>query len=118
MSVKYFLTLTLALTLTLKIMKKISDIIGKRMEAHKIGSEASAAEIIFRVNQYLKKWLELESNEVKAVFLRGDILWLEAASATWAQEANGIQQRLLSEIQDKYGEKRVTKVRIKSLTTR
>jgi len=98
-----------------KVMEKIGDIIGKRLNHHQIANSARAAEVVFKANQFLAKTLKCETEDVRANSLKDGILWVGTANAAWSQETQGITSPLLKKLQDEYGKTYVKKIRIRSI---
>ena len=97
-------------------MDKIGNIIGKRLNQHKIGDAARASEVIHMANQYLSRELKCESNDARAFQIKGGILWIKVNGSSWNQEVWSRSFPLLKKIQKEYGENFVKKIRTKSLT--
>ena len=99
-------------------MDKIGEIIGKRLNQHKIGESARASEVIYKANQFLVKTLKCEAEDARATSLKDGILWIGTGNAVWSQETQGIANPLLKKLQGEYGETYVKKIRIRSINTR
>ncbi len=97
-------------------MDKIGNIIGKRLNQHKLGESARASEVINKANQYLSKTLKCEAEDARATTLKDGILWIKVGSATWGQEVWGTTAPLLKKLHGEYGKNSVKKIRTKSLT--
>ncbi len=97
-------------------MEKIGNIIGKRLNQHKLGESASASEVIYKANEYLSKTLKCEAEDVRATTLKNGILWVKVGNAGWAQETWGVTAPLLKKLHNEYGKNCVKKIRTKSLT--
>lgn len=93
-------------------MQKLTDIIGKRLNQHKLGDAAQASQVIFRSNQLLKAQFKVNSSELKAVQLKNGVLHVGSVSAVWSQEMWGYQADLLAELQEEFGKKLIQSVRM------
>ena len=99
-------------------MDKIGNIIGKRLNHHQISESARASEVVYKANQHIAKWLKCETDDARAISLKGGVLWIGTGNAGWSQEVQGITSPLLKKLQDEYGGIYVKKIRIRSMTTR
>jgi len=97
-------------------MDKLSDLIQKRLNQHKIGDSALASEIVFKANQYISIWLKCEVDEVRAYKFQNGILHINVFNSVWSQEAWGISEKLLSKLKSDFSENFVKKIVIKCLT--
>ncbi|MBU0727213.1 DUF721 domain-containing protein [Patescibacteria group bacterium] len=97
-------------------MDKLIDIIGKRLNKHKIGESAHASEVVFKANEYLYKWLKCETEDVRAAKLVNGFLTVNVGNAVWGQEMWNVHSTLLKKLQNDFGKKSVGKIIIKSLT--
>ncbi|MBU0578081.1 DUF721 domain-containing protein [Patescibacteria group bacterium] len=95
-------------------MEKISNIVGKRLNQHKIGDSARASEAIFKANQYLSQWLKCEYEDARAYKLKDGILWVGTGNATWSQEVWSVSNSLLKKMQEEYGKDYIKKICIRS----
>lgn len=99
-------------------MDKIGDLIGKRLNQHKLGDSARAGLIVSQANQFLRKRFPDSEEEIRAFRLKEGVLYIGTIGAVWSQELWGCQEMLLEEIRHEHGKKSVMKVVIKSLTTK
>lgn len=95
-------------------MEKIGNIVGKRLNQHKLGESSRASEVINRANQYLSKTLKCESDDVRATTLKDGILWVRVSSAVWGQETWGVVSPLLKQLQGEYGNSIVKRIRTRT----
>jgi hypothetical protein len=99
-------------------MDKIGDLIGKRLNQHKLGESARASAIVHKANLFLREKFPESEDEVRAFRLKDGILYIGTAGAVWSQEVHGCQSQMIEVIGREYGEKSVVKVVIKGLTTK
>ena len=97
-------------------MDKIGDIIGKRLNQHRLGESARASQIIGRANRFLQKSLECGEDEVRVFRFKDGVLYVGTVGSAWSQEVFHRQAELMKEIREEYGQKSVLKIVIKSLT--
>lgn len=98
-------------------MDKIDVIIGKRLNKHKLGESARAAEIIVKANHLLQKKLQCQEDEVRAFRLKEGVLYVGTVGSAWSQEVFHMKEGMMKEIRDSHGENSVIKIVIKSLTS-
>jgi len=98
-------------------MKKLSDLIAKRLNQHKLGESSASSHVLSRANEYLAKWLKSMPEEVRAITLKNGILIVGVIQPVWGQEVWGIKRRLLATLQDEFGIKILQKIVTKSLTS-
>lgn len=98
-------------------MDKIGDIIGKRLNQHRLGESARAALILKGVNSFLQNRLRCSESEVNAFRVKDGTLYIGTYGAAWSQEVFLRQEELVSQVRREYGPKSVLRVIIKSLTT-
>ena len=98
-------------------MDKIGLIIEKRMNQHKLGESARAGQIILQANKLLHQKLECEDAEVRAFRFKEGVLYVGTVGSAWSQEVFHQQANLMKEIRAKHGQKSISKIVIKSLTT-
>ena len=98
-------------------MDSIGNIIGKRLNQHKLGESARASQIIVGANRFLHRRLECEEDEVRAFRLKDGVLYVGTVGSVWSQEVFHRQAELMKEIRREHGEKAVLKIVIKSLTS-
>jgi len=97
-------------------MDKLKDLMARRLSAHKLSSEASASQVVSYADDFLKKTLNLTSSDIKVLYLKNAILWIGVSHPILGQEILGVLDPLLSDLQKKYGQKMIQKIRTKSLT--
>ena len=97
-------------------MEQIGNIIGKRLNQHKIAESARASEVVYKANQYLSQWLKCETVDARVTSLKNGILWVGTGNAVWSQETQGVASPLLKKLQDEYGKTYVKKIRIRSIS--
>lgn len=97
-------------------MDKIGNIIGKRLNQHKLGESARASQVLLKANHLLREKLQCEEEEVRAFRLKDGVLYVGTAGSAWSQEVFHRQADLLREIREEHGPKSVLKIVIKSLT--
>ncbi|MBN2087153.1 hypothetical protein JW758_02295 [Candidatus Peregrinibacteria bacterium] len=95
-------------------MDKIGNIIGIRLNQHKLGESARASEVIYKANEYLCKTLKCEADDVRACQLKNGILWVRVGNATWGQEVWGVTSLLLKTLHNEYGSTLVKRIRTMS----
>lgn len=98
-------------------MDKINLIINKRLNQHKIGDTARAAEILHKANIFFQKKLSCSTDEVKAFRLKEGVLYVGTAGSAWSQEVFHHCEGLMEEIRRDYGQKAILRVLIKGLTS-
>lgn len=98
-------------------MDKIGDIVGKRLNQHKLGDTARASEILHKANRSLHEKLQCSDEEVKAFRLKDGILYIGAVGSAWSQEIFHQREQLLDEIRREHGDKAVIRIVIKGLTS-
>lgn len=98
-------------------MDKLGEIINKRLNQHKLGDSARASEILHLANFSLQKRLECGDDEVRAFRLKEGALYIGTAGSVWSQEVFHRREELMEEIRQKYGQKAVSRVIIKGLTS-
>ncbi|PIZ73495.1 hypothetical protein COY07_01980 [Candidatus Peregrinibacteria bacterium CG_4_10_14_0_2_um_filter_43_11] len=98
-------------------MERLIDIAKKRLNQHRLGESAQAADVLFAAAAFLKNRFSIETDSVRPVQLSNTILWLSVKHAGWAQEVHGIADELLTQLQSRYGKKIITGIRTKYLTS-
>lgn len=98
-------------------MDKLGDIIGKRLNQHKLGDAARASEIVYHANVSLHKRLNCTDDDVRAFRLKDGVLYVGTIGSAWSQEVFHQQEGLLEEIQKQHGPKSIVKIVIKGLTS-
>jgi hypothetical protein len=98
-------------------MDQIGNIINKRLNQHKLGESARAAEIIVKANKHLQEKLQCEDDEVRAFRLKDGVLYVGTVGSVWSQEVFHHQKDLMDEIRKEHGPKSVLRIAIKSLTS-
>ena len=93
-------------------MDKLIDLIKGRLDKRNLGNSAKTAEVLYKANQIISKSVE----GVKAYKLEAGTLFIAAPNSALSQELWGIQEALLNELRDTFGESKIFKIRIKSLT--
>lgn len=93
-------------------MQKLTDLIGKRLNQHKLGESAKAAEVIFAANQLIQGYFDVEPSEIEAIQLKNGVLLVRVASAVWNQEFWGYQEFLLADLRERFGSKLVQSIRM------
>lgn len=96
-------------------MEQLSDLVKRRLGNHNLNESAKSAEVLYAANQWLNNAFELNDSEVRAhVFSEGE-LSIRVKSSVWSQELWGVREDLLKELQNRFGESAVKKIRIKSV---
>lgn len=98
-------------------MDKLGTIIAKRLNQHKLGDTAKAAEILYKANVSLQKRLQCSDDEVRAFRLKDGVLYIGTVGSAWGQEVFYQQEGLMEEIRKDHGQKSVLRIVIKGLTT-
>ncbi len=98
-------------------MDKLSEIIRKRLNQHKLGDTARASEILYNANKSLQSRLQCSDDEVRAFRLKDGILYIGTVGSAWGQEVFYQQEGLMEEIRKQHGPKSVIKIVIKGLTS-
>jgi len=93
-------------------MKKLINLIDKRLNQHKLGGAARAAEVIHAANQLLHAHFEVENSDISATQLKKGVLLIQVSSAVWSQELWGYQESLVSELQKRFGPRSIQSVRM------
>jgi len=99
-------------------MEQLGDLIGKRLNQHKLGEAARASMVLNKANIFLQNKFPNAEGEVNAFRLKNGTLFIGVMSSVWSQELWGYKEKLIEEIHNEYGKNSVIKVVIKSLTTR
>jgi len=97
-------------------MESIRDIALRRLKAHQLGSVSQASLVLFSAQQFFHHHFTEEPNVVKPLKLQNAVLWVGVQNASVAQEVRGISQKLVRELQSRYGEKTVQRLQTKDLT--
>lgn len=97
-------------------MDKLTHLIGKRLNQHKLGNSAHASLVVNLANQLLHDRFKVDDTCVQALTLKEGILKIGTISSVWNQELWAYQAELLGELQRQYGQKSVVKIVITSLT--
>lgn len=97
-------------------MDKINLIIKKRLNQHKLGDSAKAAQVLGQVNNLLHDELKCSDREIKALRLKDGTLYIGTAGAGWSQEVFLRREQLIEDVCKRHGAKTATKIIIKSLT--
>lgn len=98
-------------------MDKIDVIIKKRLNQHKLGHSAKAAEILHQANESLQSKLQCSDDEVRAFRLKDGVLYVGTAASAWSQEVFHKREELMQEISQAHGPKAVVRMVIKGLTS-
>jgi len=99
-------------------MDKIGDLIGRRLNQHKLGESAKASLVVSKANDFLWKKLPDSEEEVRAFRLKDGVLYIGTVGAVWSQEVHGLKEKLMDEIHHEHGKNSVLRVVIKGLTTK
>lgn len=97
-------------------MKSLADLLKKRLNSHKLSSEALASQIIFDVSNFLKENMDIDEKDIKPLYVKNGVLWIGISHPAFAQELLAVSDQLIKKIQSKYNKKMVQKIRTKSLT--
>jgi len=98
-------------------MDKIGDIIGKRLNQHKLGESARASAVLHKANAFLQGKLQCSDDEVNAFRLKDGVLYIGTAGSAWSQEVFHRQEELKNEVRGELGQKAILRVVIKGLTS-
>ncbi len=98
-------------------MDKLGQIVKKRLNQHKLGDSARASEILHLANLSLQKKLDCSDDEVRAFRLKDGALYVGTAGSVWSQEVFHQREELMDEIRQKHGQKAVSRIVIKGLTS-
>jgi len=94
-------------------MEKLGSLVHHRLNAHQVGSAATAAEIMNAANQLLTHSFSFKDHSAKAFrFERGN-LFIRAENAVIGQELWGIKHLLLKTLQEKFGPKTLLRITVK-----
>lgn len=99
-------------------MDKLSDLLGRRLNQHRLGDSARAAAILSAANKLLQAKLECQDDEVRAFRLDQGVLYVGTSNSVWGQEVWARQEELMAEIHQEYGKNSLSKIVIKGLTMR
>lgn len=97
-------------------MQKLSDLIKVRLNNHNLSTSAKSAEVIYFANQLLADFADPVKSGVKAYKFNGGTLFIGVKNSVWAQEVFGEQEKVLQKLKNRFGEKVIKKILIKSLT--
>jgi hypothetical protein len=97
-------------------MDKLGSIVKIQLNHHNLSSEALAAEVLFKANQWLADEFKEPAGEIRAVRLRHGILLIATESAVAGQEVWNVSDKIIKFLQNKFNSRIVQKVRIKNIT--
>lgn len=96
-------------------MDKLTHLIGKRLNQHKLGESAHASLVVNLANQLLHARFKVDGTQMQALTLKEGTLKIGTTSSVLNQELWAYQSDLLAEIQKQHGQKAVLKIVITSL---
>jgi len=96
-------------------MQPIQTTIHKRLNHHQLTPQAQAATVVHFTNVYLAK-KKFNPAEVKASMLKQKVLWVEVAHPILGQQVMQASMELLSNLQSRYPDIKVSQIRTKALT--
>lgn len=97
-------------------MDKLGDIVGKRLNQHKLGGDARASLVLHQADSMMQEKFNCEPTELKALRLKDGVLTIGSVSSVWSQELWSFQDELKRSIRLEHGQKSVSKILIKALT--
>src|SRR5688500_3821210 len=97
-------------------MQKLTDLIEKRLNQHKLGDSAKASHIIHLANRFLYEKFKMGASEIRALVVKEGTLSIGTVSSVWSQEIWSYQETLLKKIRQECGEKSVVKILITGLS--
>lgn len=97
-------------------MDKLTHLIGKRLNQHKLGESAHASVVLGSVNTLLQSRFKVDGTQMQALTLKEGTLKIGTTSSVLNQELWAYQEELLVTIKSQYGQKTVVKIVITSLT--
>ena len=96
-------------------MEQLSDIAKRRLNQHKLGEVSQASLILFTAQKFLQDHFGQDPQVAKPLSLRQGTLWIGVKNSVYAQEVQGLSQKLLATLQV-YGIARPQRIRTKHLT--
>ncbi len=97
-------------------MEPFKQLLQKRLNQHKLGASAQAAEALAFANRHFWEGLGWPADQVRALSVEKGVLWVGVSHAVWSQELAGAATKLLQILQEKWGADFIQKVRAKDLT--
>ncbi|MBI5412091.1 DUF721 domain-containing protein [Candidatus Peregrinibacteria bacterium] len=99
-------------------MKSFSDILRDRLKRSSLAPQVQAAEICFYADRFIEKYLGSEAIiQIKTQSIQGSTLVIGVLHPVLAEMIHGYEKELLADLQGRFGEKRITHIRTKCLTT-
>lgn len=97
-------------------MERLVDIAKRRLNQHKLGTVSEASHVLYLAGQLLRGHFTEMPQAARPLKLEHATLWIGAENPSVAQEIKGLSTKLLGQLQNQFGSKRIQRIQIKGLT--